>query len=194
MTAPGIWPSSSSCYRQGRAQHNPPEDSKATRYVRVVHPNHPLAGQVVRVVRLAGHPAFPERQWVIEQADGTRVSLLHSWAVPEDNVESEKTGLETSTERPWTDVPALLNLARMVRHVTEKEPEGVEHHEPCNRSGHTEHDSAVGTSPHAERGLTSTPPVGGPPAGISSRTGDGLVDDRGQAVVGATGGERGGDS
>ena len=159
----------------------------------MVHPNHPLVGQVVRVVRLAGHPAFPERQWVIEQADGTRVSLLHSWAVPEDTVGSEKTGLEMSTEGLWTDVSALLNLAKMVRYLAEKEPEGVEHHEPCNRSVRTGPDNAVGTSPHAEHGCTSASLVEGPSIGTSSRIGDGAVDNRGHTAVGAREEKAGGD-
>ena len=50
--------------------------------MRVVHPSHPLSGQVVKVIRQAsGHPAYAERCWVVELADRTHAKLPLSWAV-----------------------------------------------------------------------------------------------------------------
>ena len=100
----------------------------------MLHPNHPLAGQVVRVVRQTGHSAYAERRWVIELDDGIRLSIPLSWAEPVTE-ESAPTSVHTPQEHKqvlWVDVTTLLNLATMVRLLTTNPPEEAVCYESAN--------------------------------------------------------------
>ena len=122
----------------GRARQNPPKESSATRYVHVIHPHHPLVGQLVRVVRQAEHPAYSERQWVIELVDQTCASIPLSWAVPVQD--TQEPGLITSETWPdglWADAASLLKLTKMVQYLTTNQLEEVLPHEPSRESSHS---------------------------------------------------------
>jgi hypothetical protein len=95
----------------------------------VVHPNHPLSGQLVKVVRQTGHAAYAERQWVVELPDQTRSSLPLSWAVPVEGLAAERPETDNVGEDILcVDVSALLKLARMVRNLTIIQSEKGETH------------------------------------------------------------------
>jgi hypothetical protein len=78
---------SDQCSGAGSRQQDTPKAEQGLRYVRVIHPHHPLVGQVVKVVRQLGqYPGYAERQWVIELPDHSRTSLPLSWAVEIDMI------------------------------------------------------------------------------------------------------------
>jgi hypothetical protein len=65
------------------------------RYVRVVHPNHPLAGKVVKVKGQTVHPAYDERRWGIEMTDHSGATIPLSRIVTvDDSTESESSIVE----------------------------------------------------------------------------------------------------
>ena len=66
----------------GRAEQKAPNRSQDVRHVLITHPHHPLAGQIVKVLRQTRHPSDPERRWIIELADGSAAGIPLSWAVP----------------------------------------------------------------------------------------------------------------
>jgi hypothetical protein len=100
------------------------------RYVRIIHPHHPLVGQFARVVQQARQSTCSERQWVIELADQTCASIPLSWAVPaQDSQEPEPFMPETSVDGLWADATSLLKLAKMVQYLTANQSEEVLHHE-----------------------------------------------------------------
>ncbi len=149
-----------------RAQQNPPEGSSNARYVRVIHPNHPLAGQLVRVVRQGGHAAHVEGQWIIELAGQTRAGIPLSWAVlVEEANESEPGTTETEPEGLWADVTALLNLVRMVRDLNAHQLEEVASDELCHTPS-----QPVGESRPAIGCAQPTSPSGAIAAGAPTRT------------------------
>jgi hypothetical protein len=89
------------------------------RYVRVVHPNHPLSGQVVKVMRQTVHPAYAERCWIIEMPDHTWAKMPLSWAIAVDHTtELERRVVEEAAAELWVDVAGLLDLVTLVRHLT----------------------------------------------------------------------------
>jgi hypothetical protein len=101
------------------------------RYVRIIHPHHPLVGQLVRVVQQARHSAYSERQWVIELANQTCASIPLSWAVPAQDSQEPRpfTMSEPSIDGLWADATSLLKLAKMVQYLTAYQSEEVLHHE-----------------------------------------------------------------
>jgi hypothetical protein len=104
--------------------------------VRVVHPSHPLSGQVVKVIRQAsGHPGYAERCWVVELADRTHAKLPLSWAVPLDEPGETAPGVAPPLpDGPWVDVAGLLDLASMVASLTSHRFEEVAADDPARRS------------------------------------------------------------
>jgi len=135
--------------------------------VRVTHASHPLAGQIVRAVRQAGHPAFPEPQWVLELKDASRISIPLSWA----ELVEEPTGTPSTleAERPTTgllaDAKGYLNLAKMVCHLKmNHSEEGQTHESPTCSVPKT-------ISPTADPETRSSLSMGVAPRGTPARTG-----------------------
>jgi len=83
-------------------------------------------GQIVPVVREAGHSAFSERQWIIDLPDQTRGSIPFSWAVPVNDQGESFADQAGTLSGVQADVTTLLNLARMVRRLMEDQLEEVE--------------------------------------------------------------------
>ena len=88
---------------------------QSVRYVRVVHPHHPLAGQIVKVVRRAGHPTDGARGWVIELPDGTRARLPPAWAVAVYDTTDAPPSVPLPPDGLWADVTRLRALATLVQ-------------------------------------------------------------------------------
>jgi hypothetical protein len=82
--------------------------------MRVTHPHHPLYNQVVKVLRLAGNPAYPEPCYLIELPDGSRAELPCSWAVPASAAEP-LTACSPRAPELWAGVGEYLALARLVQ-------------------------------------------------------------------------------
>ena len=154
----------------------------------MLHPHHPLTGQVVRVVRQTGHSAYAERRWVIELDDGIRLSIPLSWAEPVTE-KSAPTSARTSQEHQqmWVDVTTLLNLATMVRLLTTNPPEEAVCHESANDTL-TDHPSTSCESTPCRSG--SVPPLGASFSGTQARVDYGTDDDVRQAPATQNGGER----
>ena len=98
-------------------QQTTPNEDQSLRYVWIVHPHHPLAGQRVQAVEKRGTNAAS--QWVIQLDDQTRTRIPASWAVPDDEMGSPPV---LSTAGPWADVTGLLRLARMVHRLRAVQP------------------------------------------------------------------------
>jgi hypothetical protein len=121
----------------------------------------------VSVAREAAHPAFSERQWIIDLPDQTRGSIPFSWAVPVDAPgENVQTHAEQSTDLR-ADVATLLNLAKMVHRLMESQPEEVESDETtiC-------HSLARKGNPPAACSLDVVSSVGASASGMPTRTGN----------------------
>jgi hypothetical protein len=130
----------------------------------------------VSVAREAGHPAFSERQWIIDLPDQTRGSIPFSWAVVVDAPgESARIHARQSTELQ-ADVTTLLNLAKMVQRLMESQPEEVESNEAtmCRSSARKENRSAACAPDIASS-------VGVCTGDMPARTGDGVGVDIAQA-------------
>lgn len=78
--------------RSGACPTESPQEGAVERYVRVIHPPPPLAGQRVRWVRQAGPPTSQERQWVIELLDHPHAALPLSRAVLDDAIPPPRRG------------------------------------------------------------------------------------------------------
>ena len=78
--------------------------------IRVTHPHHPLYNQIVKVLRKAGNPVYPEPCYLIELPDGTRAELPLSWA--------EATVAPSAPPEPagdlWAGIPEYLTLAAVL--------------------------------------------------------------------------------
>jgi hypothetical protein len=114
-------------------KQNPHKKTTDVRYVRVTHAGHPLAGQIVRTVRQAGHPAFGELQWVLELKDASRISIPLSWGEPVEDPAAAVWSSEAERlySRPLIDANAYLNLAKMVCQLKMNQPEeGTSHESP----------------------------------------------------------------
>jgi hypothetical protein len=117
----------------------------------VIHPGHPLVGQVLLVVRR--YRERGERLWVIERSDGSRQYVPASWCTPlalpsEHPVRPDQlpAGQEQVQRRlPALSLSGLRDLAALVRHLREREkPPGGEHddvaagtHGPSRSSAHS---------------------------------------------------------
>ena len=138
----------------------------------MVHPNHPLNGQLVRVVRQTGHPAYTERQWVVELPDQTRGSLPLSWAVSVEGLPEEPSEIDDVEEaNPCVTVSTLLRLARMVRNLTTIQSDKGETHGQSTTLA-----PIIGAQPSAGHSLRSPATLGAtaPPAttGFDHAAGD----------------------
>ncbi|MCQ3979861.1 MAG: hypothetical protein DPW09_41115 [Anaerolineae bacterium] len=136
------------------------------RYVRVIHPAHPLSGQIVKVLRAASDPVGAERHWLIEGPDGQRLLLPQAWADPvsdPDSPASEPGGAVESGV--WLDLAGLLKLAAVVQYLQTKLSQEVTVHEavrPDRRS--TGVDEAVGAGERPTAALVGA--ATGPPTGV----------------------------
>ncbi len=89
----------------------------------VLHPGHPLVGQVLTVVRRYGQRA--ERQWVIELPDGSRQYVPAAWCTPlAASQENSSVSANAPHGRPSSardasplSLPALRDLAALVRRL-----------------------------------------------------------------------------
>lgn len=161
----------------GCSQQNTPQAGASSRYVRITHPHHPLAGRRVRVVRQTG-PAT-ERQWVIELDDQTHACIPLAWAVPADAPASPPWRREPSADALWADVTTLLRLATMVRTLTESQPAEVASDEPSTCA---ERPAPGIDSPQRSQRCTS--PLGAVPATTPAPTHHSTGGDPGQALAG----------
>lgn len=98
-------------------QQTTPKKDQSFRYVWIVHPHHPLAGQRVRAVEKKG--TIAASQWVIPLDDQTRARIPASWAVPDDETSSPPVPSDGGL---WADVTGLLRLARMVHRLRAVQP------------------------------------------------------------------------
>jgi len=84
----------------------------------VLHPGHPLVGQLLAVVRRYGQRA--ERQWVIELPDGSRQYVPAAWCTPlaasQENLSVPANAPHGRPSSPLS-LPALRDLAALVRRL-----------------------------------------------------------------------------
>jgi len=164
--------------RPACAQQSPPEQSTVGRLVRIVHPHHPRFGQLVRVVRQAGHPAYPEGQWVIELDEQTHASIPLSWAVLEDELPPGSLEPPPGSPDRWADVASLLNLATMVHKIMASLPVEVTARESPICPPSVDSPSApVASAPQR------SPRLGRSPSGAPARTGGDSDRDVAQATT-----------
>jgi hypothetical protein len=130
-------------------------------------------------VRRAGHSAYSEEQWVIELPDQTRVSVPRSWAIAVEQTAEPGPSQKEPVSGFWVNVTTLLNLARMVRRLTENQPEEVELDETINSHG-----PPSKSSQPAARPADSVSPLGESATSVSARDGHGADDDADQANCG----------
>ncbi len=78
------------------------------RYVRLVHPHHPQTGQVVKVIRQAGHPTEGQRGWVIELPDGTHSRMPLAGAVEFDDTTNTPPSVVTLPDGLWAGRPCRV--------------------------------------------------------------------------------------
>jgi len=173
------------CCAKGRARQNTPKETPSARYIRVIHPHHPLVGQIVRVVSQARHPTYSERQWVVELADRSRASIPLSWAVPVE--ETEAVISESQAKGLRVDVPALLKLVKMVQYLTESRSEEVLPHEASPRSRDSPKDPQAAAGSFLSRLGTAAEQV---PARAHNDAGD----NSGQTTASLPGSARGGEA
>ncbi len=91
--------------------------------VRVTHPHHPMYNQNVKVLRRAGHPAYPEPSYLIELPDGSRAEIPRVW--------TESPPGEADREL-WAGIEQFLILAALVDALSSSVAEEVAH-EKCKR-------------------------------------------------------------
>lgn len=142
-----------------------PKESHDIGMVRVTHPHHPLYNQIVKVLRRAGHPAYPEQCYLIELPDGTRANLPTAWT-------TSVTGGEASelTSELWAEVSQYLSLAALVDALSSSVAEEVaceEQTEPVYCASAARFEQQRGEEEPAELG-GAAPPL---PAGINPGTG-----------------------
>lgn len=128
--------------------------------MRVIRACHPLAGQVVKVLRQTREPGREEPRWVVQPPGRPPVSLPLSWAVlVDDTTDPVPCPIEPANDGPCVDVTACRNLAIMVSRLrANPSPEVVHHEQPVDSdatrlTGSTQRELAL---------LESTPP-GSPP-------------------------------
>ena len=141
----------------------------------VLHPGHPLVGQLLAVVRRYGQRA--ERQWVIELPDGSRQYVPAAWCTP---LATSQENISVPTNAPHgrpssakdaspLSLPALRDLAALVRRLQAGQPRKEQ-----RRDGTAEdHQGASERTHRAERdGAAAQPPeVGEFPASGSPTPG-----------------------
>ena len=127
---------------------------------------HPLAGQVVKVLRQTRHAGHEEPRWVVQPPGRCAVSLPLSWAVLVDDTTNPAPGpIESAEDGPCVDVTSLRKLATMVCRLRANPSQEVAHHEQTIAS-----DAAQPTSSRAAAPLESTAP--GPSPGTDRHPGD----------------------
>jgi hypothetical protein len=104
-------------------------------FIVVVHPGHPLVGQVVPVARRYGRRNG--RQWVIELPDGSRQYIPVTWCTPLATAQGDHDVAARDPDRrpppPMRSSPltltALRDLAARVRQLQEADQQrGEQHH------------------------------------------------------------------
>jgi hypothetical protein len=137
------------------------------RYVRIIRAYHPLAGQIVKVLRQTRHGAYEERRWVVEPPGQAPLSLPLSWAILVDDTTDPapcpvEPGADESPQR-LVDVTSLLNLANIVEKLRSQQPQEVKSDEqrisadPSSPDGPTKA-SSDGTTASLEPSAPGAPP------------------------------------
>ena len=116
--------------------------------VKIIHPHHPLSGRTVPLIGQTTHPAFRDRQWLIELADQSQLYLPLSWAIPATSEDSPDGDSTFYPNYPWVDVPSLLSLTKMVSRLQSlSHPEEISHDTspstPLSRDPNTPTDSST---------------------------------------------------
>jgi hypothetical protein len=88
--------------------------------VRVTHPHHPLYNQNVKVLRRAGHPAYPGPRCLIELPDGTRAEIPTAWTAAPQTSPAEQ------FPEGWASASEYLSLAAIVHALSSSIAEEVE--------------------------------------------------------------------
>jgi hypothetical protein len=100
--------------------------------VRIIHPQHPLAGQVVKVIRQASDPAGVEPNWIIEGPERRRLKVPSSWtAVVSETTPPEAGSVEPNGGGAWVDLAGLRRLADVVQYLQSQLSKEVTAHEAC---------------------------------------------------------------
>lgn len=117
----------------GHDSQDAPNASQTVRYVRVIRARHPLAGQVVKVLRQTRHAGHDEPCWVVQPPGRSPVSLPLGWAVLVDDTTDAAPGpIEPADDGPRVDVTSLRNLATMVGRLRATlSPEVADHDPPA---------------------------------------------------------------
>ncbi|MBI5029774.1 MAG: hypothetical protein HZB51_04550 [Chloroflexi bacterium] len=103
--------------------------------MRVIHPHHPLFGQIVPVLR-PYHRQAGESQIVIPLPDGTQTFIAESWTEPVAASLPTSPSVPESPTQPWVNATSLLSLAKLVvafkaNPDPERSPSHVEHLTPA---------------------------------------------------------------
>jgi len=162
------------------SEQETPNESQDSGLIRVTHPHHPLYNQVIKVLRRAGNPAYPEPCYLIELPDQTRAELPCSWATPAVPGECS---LLYSTPAPelWAGVVEYLALAHLVQAILAPAMEEKVNERLCfdctSKLARTEQSSAtLGTVPggmpgRADPGAGCSPAASTPASGSAGGNG-----------------------
>ena len=83
-----------------------------TQAVRIIHPHHPLSGQIVTVLRWY-HRKQGGLALVIPMPDGTQVFIPASWTEPVTDTTATSVA-NTETSQLWVNAQTLLSLSKLV--------------------------------------------------------------------------------
>ncbi len=133
-----------------------------------------MYNQIIKVLRLAGNPSYPEPCYLIELPDRTRAELPCSWAVPANLVEQEPACSPCEAEL-LAGVEEYLELVRLVRALAinpapeETRNEHDPHHftsdrdpqQRLTRLGSTAHGVPDGADPDSGGSAPSPAPASG---------------------------------
>lgn len=169
------------CTEQDYQEQKTPNESQDSGFIRVTHPHHPLYNQIVKVLRRAGNPAYPESCYLIELPDKTRAELLCSWAVPVAQDESAPCSVLPLLEL-LAGVTEYLVLVRLMQALLATPNSEDISHEPFNldctpdRNSGSSHSTMGATSPGMPEGTDrririyfDSPAAGSGPGGENAR-------------------------
>jgi hypothetical protein len=127
--------------------------------VRIIHPQHPLAGQVVKVIRQASDPADAEPNWIVEGPDRRRLKVPNSsTVVVSETPVPEPETLEPGEAGAWLDLAGLRQLADVVQYLQSQLSKEVAAYEVFSPASHP---ADAGQRPAAPLvGVAVRPPAG----------------------------------
>jgi hypothetical protein len=100
------------CNLWDSTQQNTPNRSQPNGSLRITHRFHPLAGEIVKVLRQKGSEKEKEFGWIIQLPDGNTGEIPHEWGIPVADDRSAEPD-ETRTQPLLAGVTQLLSLAKM---------------------------------------------------------------------------------